>query len=52
MLFNAKRISKKRWNCNIGPLTKDGRYALYARSDTKDIPKEWCGFPVINTKNN
>jgi len=33
----------------IGPCLPDGRYALYATSTDKKLPKEWCGFPVINT---
>ena len=27
----------------------DGRSAIYAQSDTREIPTEHCGFTVINT---
>lgn len=36
----------------IGPCLPDGRFALYAKSKTKEIPSEWCGFPVVNTGKN
>jgi len=32
----------------IGPCLPDGRFALYAQSETKEIPEEWCGFPVVD----
>ena len=34
----------------IGECLPDGRFAIYAQSETKEIPAEWCGFPVVNTK--
>lgn len=39
---------KKDGIVSIGSL--DRRSVLYATSETKEIPKEWCGFTVINTK--
>jgi len=49
----AKSLSKhlgKGCGAYIGPCLSDGRFALYAASDSKkaDIPEEWCGFPVVN----
>ena len=32
----------------VGKCLSDGRHALYATSKTKEIPSEYCGFPVIN----
>lgn len=40
---------KKEGIVTIGSLLSDGRFALYAQSKTKIIPKEWWGFAVINT---
>jgi len=33
----------------IGPCLQDGRFAVYAHSNGKEIPSEWHGFPVVNT---
>jgi hypothetical protein len=34
---------------SIGEYLPDGRYALYATFPNRIVPKEWHGFPVINT---
>jgi len=34
---------------NIGKKMPDGRHALYATFPNRIVPKEWCGFPVIDT---
>ena len=34
----------------LGEYLPDGKCVIYAASKTKELPKEYCGFPVTRTK--